>query len=514
MPPISKTTFLDFLFCPKNLWLKLHKPELLSQFTMSEYEQHLLEEGNEVERYARKLFEGGIEVQAYGALGVIQTEELIKKAVSPSTGSGLEKSPMVIFQATFINDGFLARSDVLEYDAANGTWNLYEVKGTSAVREGGKDKNHLDDLAFQASILRRANVPMNRCFVMHLNNTYVLQGDLDLHQLFTVEDVTDKVQARLQVVEAQMETALDYLSQTKEPVGGCECLYVGRNNHCTTFAYSNPQVPGYSIHDLSRIGSSKKKLLALVESKTFDLLEVPQDMELSDIQLNQIAVHRRGEPMIDQGGIRAELNDLPYPLYFFDYETLAPAVPMFNGYRPYQRIPFQFSLHILREKGGELEHVEYLHMESSDPAEAIVKLLDQHILPGGTLVSWNKSFEAGVNKEMAERLPQYAPVLERLNSMLYDLKDVFSKQYYVHPEFKGSVSIKKVLPALVPDLTYAELDIHGGAQASDSWRTMLKPDTMQEEKDVIAKSLKIYCGLDTFAMYKIWAHLQSLIAAH
>src|SRR6185437_2986873 len=279
MPPISKTTFLDFLFCPKNLWLKMHKPELLSQFTMSEYEQHLLEEGNEVERYARKLFPSGVEVQAYGALGVIQTEELLK-----------EKG--VIFQATFIIDGFLARNDVLEYDKESGKWNLYEVKGTSAVHEGGKDKNHLDDLAFQASILRRANVAVGKCFVIHLNNKYVLQGELDLQQLFTIEDVTGKVMGRLQTVEAQMETALDYLQQDKEPVGGCECLYVGRSNHCTTFAYSNPQVPGYSIHDLSRIGSSKKKLMQLVESKTFDLLEVPQDMELSDIQLNQIAVHR------------------------------------------------------------------------------------------------------------------------------------------------------------------------------------------------------------------------------
>jgi hypothetical protein len=499
MPPISKTTFLDFLFCPKNLWLKMHKPELLEKFTMSEYEQHLLEEGNEVERYARKLFASGIEVQAYGALGVIQTEELLKQKG-------------VIFQATFIIDGFLARNDVLEYDHESGKWNLYEVKGTSAVREGGKDKNHLDDLAFQTSILRRANVAVGKCFVMHLNNTYVLQGELDLQQLFTIEDVTDKVQTRLQTVEAQMETALDYLGKDTEPVGGCECIYVGRSNHCTTFAYSNPQVPGYSIHDLSRIGSSKKKLLALVESKTFDLLDVPAEMELSDIQLNQIAVHRRGTPMIDVEGIRTELEPLTYPLYFFDYETLAPAVPMFNGYRPYQRIPFQFSLHILPEKGGTLNHVEYLHMECSDPAEEITKLLDTHIAPGGTLVSWNKSFEAGVNKEMAERLPHYAPVLDRLNSMLYDLKDVFSKQYYVHPDFRGSVSIKKVLPALVPELNYAELEIHGGAQASDAWRTMLKPDTMPEERDLIAKSLKIYCGLDTFAMYKIWEHLQDVIS--
>jgi hypothetical protein len=496
---LSKTNFLDFLFCSKNLWLKLHKPDLLSKFALSDYEQHLADEGNEVEAVARALFPGGIEVRQYGQEACNETTKLL-------TG----KVP-AIFQATFITEGFLARSDVLKYDAASDSWYLYEIKGTSSVHESGGNRNHLDDLAFQQSVLMRAGVKVTKTFVVHLNGDYVRQGELSIDQLFTTEEVTDKVLARLAIVEIQMETALDYLAKNEEPIGGCECINRGRSNHCTTFQYSNPHVPLYSVHDLSRIGASKKKLLWLVENNIFDLHDIPQEgVELSDIQTNQVKVHTRGTSIINVEGIQEELAPLTFPLYFLDYETFAPAIPLFNGYGSFDKVPFQFSLHILRKLGEEPEHIEYLHMEQSDPTEAVLKLLVEHILPEGTIIAWNKSFEMDVHRRMANRMPEYSAVIERMNGMFYDLKDVFHKQHYVHPEFKGSTSIKYVLPALVPSLQYKELSIHGGAQASDAWWTMLGSSD-QFEKDTIAKDLKTYCCLDTYAMYAIWKHLNDLI---
>jgi hypothetical protein len=155
---ISKAAFLDFLFRPKNLWLKLHKPELLDKFVLSDYEQHLADEGNEVEAHARHLFAGGVEVKAYGDPACRETTKLIAA-----------KAP-VIFQATFIIDGFLARNDVLAFDAKTNFWHLYEVKGTSAVHESGGGRNHLDDLAFQLSVLKRSKVPVSKCLVIHLNS--------------------------------------------------------------------------------------------------------------------------------------------------------------------------------------------------------------------------------------------------------------------------------------------------------------------------------------------------------
>lgn len=496
---ISKTIFLDYVFCPKNTWLKLHKPELLDQFELSAFEQNLMEQGNEVEAEARKLFPDGVEVLERGEDAVEKTRELME-----------ERTPC-IFQATFIEDGFIARNDALVWDAENTCWNLYEIKGTNSLKEGGNDHNHIDDLTFQASVLSRADVPVGKYFLVHLNKEYVRFGALNTKELFLIEDQTEAVLENLPNIEEKMKTAKEYLNSKKEPAGSCECIYNGRSKHCTTFKYSNPEVPNYSVHDISRIGASKRKLEALVERKIFDIIDVPHDMEFSDIQSNQIAVHRKREPMIDTEGIHNELRDLKFPLYFFDYETYAPAIPAFDGFRPYQRIPFQFSLHILNKLGDEMEHVEYLHEELSDPSPHVARLLDEHIGTTGTVIAWNKSFEAGVNRELGERNPEYRETMERVNRMLYDLMDVFKKQHFVHPEFRGSTSIKKVLPVLVPELSYKELGIKEGGQASNAWWEMISPKTDEEISAQIAKDLKIYCGLDTYAMYAIWERLYKML---
>lgn len=496
---ISKTIFLDYVFCPKNTWLKLHKPELLEKFELSAFEQNLMEQGNEVEAYARNLFPGGIEVVERGELAVEETVRFMTARVP------------AIFQATFIVDGFIARNDALVWDKENGCWDLYEIKGTNSLKEGGTDHNHIDDLTFQASVLNRADIAVGRYFLVHLNKDYVRFGGINIDELFVIEEQTEKVLAGLPLVEEQMKTAKEYLNNKKEPMGGCECIYNGRSRHCTTFTYTNPEVPKYSVHDISRIGASKKKLASLVESKIFELEDVPEDLELSDIQVNQIAVHRKQKSMIDLEGISEEIKGLKFPLYFFDYETYAPAVPVFDGYRPYQRIPFQFSLHVLEKPDGNMTHIEYLHEELSDPSPHVAKLLEEHIGVVGSVITWNKSFEAGVNRELGARMPEYKATMDRVNSLLYDLMDVFKKQHYVHPEFKGSTSIKKVLPALVPELSYKDLGIKEGGQASNSWWEMLAPGTTPERSTEISKNLKIYCGLDTYAMYAIWDKLYKML---
>ena len=496
---ISKTIFLDYVFCPKNTWLKLHKPELLEKFTLSAFEQNLMEQGNEVEQYARNLFSGGIEVVETGERAVEETVRFMTAKMSS------------IFQATFIVDGFIARNDALVWDTENSVWDLYEIKGTNSLKESGVDHNHIDDLTFQASVLKRANITVGRYFLVHLNKDYVRLGMINTEKLFLVEEQTEKVLAELPRIEEQMETAKEYLTNKKEPAGGCECIYNGRSRHCTTFKYSNPEVPDYSVHDISRIGASKKKLESLIEQKLYALEDVPEDMELSDIQVNQIAVHRRKKSMIDLDGISDELHNLKFPLYFFDYETYAPAIPVFDGYRPYQRIPFQFSLHILEKPDTEMTHIEYLHEELSDPSEYVAQLLEKHIGVTGAVIAWNKSFEAGVNKELALRMPQHKATIDRINNMLYDLMDVFKKQHFVHPEFRGSTSIKKVLPALVPELSYKDLGIKEGGQASNSWWEMLSSATHADVSEQIAKDLKIYCGLDTYAMYAIWDKLYKMV---
>ena len=490
---ISKTTFLEYLYCSKNIWLKMHRPELLQKFRLSDFERHLVEQGNEVESCARNLFPGGIEVVSWGEDACTETVRLMTAKVP------------AIFQATFIVDGFIARNDALKWNSVSNCFDLYEVKGTNKVKENTEDRDHITDVAFQVSVLRRANISLGRYFIIHLNKEYVRQGDLDVHALFTTEDVTDKVHEKLADVEIHMSIAREYLSSEKEPHGSCVCIHVGRKRHCTTFKHSNPHVPDYSVHDLS--GIREKKLNLLIAQGIFDLNDVPEEFELSQKQRNQICVHAHKKPIIESEKIQEKLSKLTFPLYFFDYEALAPAIPLFDGYGPYKTIPFQFSIHVLANSTAELSHVEFLHQECSDPSEKMAKLLNEHVFPGGTMISWHKSYEQRVNRELALRLPQYAPLMERINNSFYDLEEIFLDQHYIHPDFHGRTSIKKVLPALVPHLQYADLDIREGGQAADAWWTMISPATRPEARKKIAADLKTYCGLDTYAMYVIWRHL-------
>jgi hypothetical protein len=317
------------------------------------------------------------------------------------------------------------------------------------------------------------------------------------------------VMGRMLDVESNMAVAKKCLNSNNESDTSCDCIYKGRSKHCSTFKHTHSHVPDYSVHDISRI--NRKKLQSLVDVGKFGLDEVPDDFALSDKQRNQLLAHRTQQPIIDEAQVGEAMNALKFPLYFFDYEALGPAIPVFNGYGPYKRIPFQFSIHILRSPASELEHVEYLHPDLSDPTKAVASLLQKYIQPGGTVIAWNKSYEAGINKELGLRLPEYVELVERINSELYDLKDIFHDQHYIHHGFRGSVSLKRVLPTLVPELKYDELEVQDGGQAMDAWWKMVSPNTPKEQYEKIKNDLKVYCGQDTYAMYAIWKHLYDLV---
>lgn len=451
-----------------------------------------------MESYARNLFPGGIEVSTTGEHAVEDTIRLMA-----------EHMP-VIFQATFITNGFIVRNDALKWNPETSLWDLYEVKGTNSMKIDQKERDHITDIAFQVSVMRHANVPVGRSYLIHLNKEYVRSGDLDIKSLFTIDDVTDAVDGRIPEIEPKMDAAKEYLNRETEPIGGCECVYSTRRNHCTTFQYSNGHVPVYSVHDISRI--HKTKLINMVEQNIFALDDVDPDLhKLSEKQGNQVRAHQTQKPVIDTEEISEFLKSLKFPLYFFDYEAYAPAIPAFNGYSPYKFIPFQFSLHILREPGGELEHVEFLHENFSDPSEAVTLKLKE-VYTTGSVIVWHETFEKTfINANIAQRLPHHAEFFTKLNGAMVDLEKLFVAQHYIHHGFRGRTSIKKVLPVLAPEFSYAKLAIQEGGQASNEWWRMIAPTTSPEERNEIAKNLKEYCGLDTKAMYEIWKALNNVI---
>lgn len=498
MPHLSKTSYLEFLTCPKNAWLKKHKPELVSSFELSPFEKSLVANGNLVEEWARKLFPKGVLIESSGETAALETVKY------------LEAKHPAIFQATFITDKFLARADVLEYDSSSDSWNLYEIKGTNSLKEKTDDRDHIDDATFQYITLSDCGLKIGSINIIHLNKEYIRGEEINVQKLFAIDNISEKIFEREEATREKMSEATQALFQEDERAVSCNCLYKGRSNHCSTFSYAHPEVPAYSVHDLYRIGLSPKKLASLVDDNIFNISDVPSDFKLSVAQQNQIYVYKTGGPMIDLISIKAEFEALKYPLYFFDYETYPAAIPLFKGFKPYQHIPFQFSLHVLRSSSSKPEHYEYLHLDNTNPTEGIISALRKYIGSKGSIIVWHKPFEQTRNSELALLSPGDSGFLNNINNRIYDLMDIFSKQLYVHPKFKGSTSIKKVLPVLAPSLSYQELEIKEGGSAMEAWFEKIFNASSENEKNETAQNLLKYCKLDTYAMYVIWKALKNL----
>jgi hypothetical protein len=220
--------------------------------------------------------------------------------------------------------------------------------------------------------------------------------------------------------------------------------------------------------------------------------------------------HENPEPVIQHDGIKKFLNDLQYPLYFLDYETMSGLVPYFDGHRPYQQVPFQYSLHVLQSPDADLEHREYLHRDNSDPARPLAEHLTKDIGNRGSVIVWYEGFEKSRNSELGEQMPEYKDAMEAINSRVVDLMIPFKSKLYYDPRFGGSASIKKVLPVLVPDLSYKVLNIQEGGTAQRLWMEAVLDEKRTNEKDQILDDLFEYCKLDTLAMVEIFKVLKNL----
>lgn len=525
---ISKTDFIMWRECPHNVWVKKHEPQEYAKFEISEFEKSLGEIGNEVELVARQMFPDGflIEKRSAGA------QELTQRLIS-------EKMP-VIFQAVFMTDKFMAASDVLKWNETTRVYDIYEIKMSSASSDGEevskeiKDEQFENDLAFQANVAEMVGLKIGQKFLIRLNKDYVRKGDLDLTPgaLFIIENKTEAIDGLMSGVLVDMERAYDFLNQKEQPKGPCECYYTGRGSHCTTFTYLNPEVPKYSVHDLNRIGNSKKALKSLLDEGILTLDKIPdEDERLKPSKIkkpgeearegvprkwNQVKAYKTDEPIIDLKAIQLELNSLIFPLYFLDYETWPRAIPPYNGYRPYQQIVFQYSLHVLGKPNAEPVHKEFLYFDG-DPAEKIVASLRENIGDVGTVISWHKPFENSRNKELSAAVPLEFNFLTDLIKRTYDLKDIVENQHYVHPGFMGRSSIKKVLPVVAKltgreqELDYKKLGVKNGMDAIEAYRQIKEGELVGEAKEQKIKDMYKYCKLDTYAMYVIWKFFYDLV---
>lgn len=473
---ISKSDFLIYLDSPRHLWAFKHDRVPLQE--RNAYLDHLSAQGYEVEKWALKYLANCL-VPKYNAL-----------------------SEDVLIQQTVTTEHFEARADILIRQHGSDIWDIYEIKSSTEIK-----KEHYYDVTFQTLVFDE-QYKIGHVFVMHLNRDYIRNGDVDCEQLFHVEDVSSTINKMREEVRDLRVDALYVASQDSyDKFAGC-----WKPKECPCSDVCHIDLPEYSIFDINNFTRSKKKVEQLLAAGVRNVHDVPPEFDLSSAQRLQVSVAQSGNPTIDLKTIKTELQALVYPLYFIDYETFNPAVPMYNKYGPFGHIPFQYSLHVQREPNGNIEHYEFLHLDKTDPIPDFLRLLQEQLGTSGSILVWNKTFEGGRNKDMGKMYPEFADFCGNMNNRHYDLALIFQKQWYAHPDFKGSYSIKKVLPVLVPELSYKEMEVSEGATAMATWKRLVSEDGMEDlEKSRLREAMLRYCEMDTFAMVKIWEHLQSVI---
>jgi len=468
---ITKTDFIAFLDAPRHLWaIKNNK---LSEQEINVFIQHLFNQGYEVEEFAEK----------YARIILIPSY-----SVDPES---------FLLQPTHTDTNFQARTDVLIKNPETDKWDMYEIKSTNEVK-----KQHKYDATFQYLVFKE-KYQIGSVNILHLNKEYVRDGDLSLSELFQVSDITTEVQNLSEEVLQLRQEALATAQSTKlQSIDKCI-----KPKECPCLEVCHPDLPEYSIYDINYFSRSVPKVRELIEQRIEDVYSVPPDFPLSKMQRFQVDVAQKGKIVIDTKQIKKDLDGVPYPLYFIDYESYNPAIPMYDGHTPFDQMPFQWSLHIQQEQGGELEHFEFIETKQIDPIINFLTELQKHIGDTGSLIVWNKSFEGTQNKRMGEIHPQFNEFCLNMNERMYDLMDIFQKQWYAEPKQKGSYSIKNVLPLFAPDFSYQELEIGEGATAMTSWFEMVYENTETSKKEIIKENLLKYCEMDTLAMVKIWEKL-------
>ena len=476
------------LQCAKLIWFRYNAKDQIP--APDEAIQAIFDQGTEVGELARQLFPGGVLV----APGIINPDEVIAQ-----TQKAIQKR-QPLYEAAFLFNGGYARADIL-VPVSGGAWDLIEVKSTTSLKE----EVHLPDIAFQAYVLASAGIKLRKCFLTHINNEFVRHGAIDPHQLFTLEDVTKQVSVLSREVEEQLDAMQRVIGAKEHPeiqIGSyCDNPYpCPLHDHCWSF------LPEASVFTLYRAG---KKSFTLLKQGIQHLEKIPADFALTDNQSIQRAALLAGRAHVDRPALAVFLQQIEYPASFLDFETFGTAIPLFDGTSPYQQIPFQFSLHILRSENAKPEHRQFLAEGTADPRPELMHQLRDALPETGSVVAYNASFETGRLKECCELLPEFKPWLRKVMPRIVDLLLPFRGFRYYHPQQHGSASMKAVLPALTGK-GYEHLAIQEGGAASREFLRVTFGNVADEERQRVRKDLEAYCGMDTKGMVQIVRELANL----
>ncbi len=479
-PNISKTKFLQGLQCPKLIWSDYNAKHLFP--AVDDALQAVFDQGHAVGSLAKMMFPNGVEIKTdpkdfEGAI------ELTRKHLP---------SRRPIFEATFSANGGFAKADILN-PVGKDEWEIIEVKSTTSLKDV-----HIPDLAFQAWVFTEAGIKIRRCVLCHINNQFIRHGEIDPKEFFTLRDVTAEVAELSRDVEEQIGQMGKVIRAAKCPeiqIGKqCDSPYTcPLHEHCWSF------LPAHSVFDL--YNDQKGRRWDLLKKGILRIADIPEDYPLSANQSVQRATIATGKPHVKRTQIETFIGNLNYPLHFLDFETFSTATPMFDGTKPYEQIPFQFSLHIVRKAGEKPEHRKFLADGRKDSRPEFMRQLKLAIEPAGSVLVFNAPFEKGRMKECAEFLPEYKSWVAAVNERIIDLLNPFKAFNFYHPDQCGSASMKWVLPALTGK-DYSKLEIQEGGAASREFLRVTFNEVSESERKRVRKALDEYCGQDTEGM--VW----------
>ena len=479
---ISKSRFIAGVQCLKRLYWQVHAPELAAQPDAAA--EAIIQQGREVGMLARQMFPGGIEVRSDGGLdkAIRATRELIANSEVPA-----------IFEGIFEHGGVLVKVDVL-HRRRDGRCRLIEVKSTTDIRD-----HHLEDVAIQYRVVSRSGLDIASACLAHVNRNYVRGESIDAKRFFRIRNMTRRVERLQPKLTFQLRSEFAVLAMPNTPD-------IAPGRHCTNpitcefYDHCNPPRPNDHIGFLPRLHASAAEELEQLGVES--IRDIPDDFELSEIQRRAAICVQTGEPWFDRDGLKAQLATLNYPLAYLDFETVNPAIPRFTDTHPYQQIPFQWSAHIQHLPGAEAQHYEFLAEEVSDPRREFMTALSAALPESGSIVVYNQQFESARLDELAAWLPEYAERIKNIQSRLWDLLPIVRNHVY-HPAFAGSYSIKSVLPALVPEMTYDGMEVANGQDAGLARESLMRGSLDATERDKIRKALLAYCSQDTLAMVRL-----------
>ena len=477
---LSKSKYMDSLRCPKLLWCEYNSKSI---FPDKDESDDVIEQGMLVESFARKLFPGGITIEREPS--PVRQLQKTRDAI---------KSRKPLFGAGFQYKELYALADILN-PVGKDEWDLYEVKSSTEVKP-----EHITDVAFQKHVYEKASVNIRNCYLMHINNEYVRKGEIDPKQLFTSKDITEKCAGLLPSIEAGIKIALKVINAKSEPKVniGPQCgdpWECPLTEQCWSFLPEKDSV--YSLY------YGKKLALGLISKGIVKITDIPKEAKLNDRQFIQCTSHKNKEIFINKPRIKLFLQSLVFPLYLLDFETINPAIPVYDNSHPYDTIPFQYSLYKWDSLKDKPIKYGYIEQSKNDPREPILKRLKELLGHSGSIIAYNESFEKNAIKNAAAVYDEYKDWAEVLEGRFIDLLVPFRSFYYYNPVQEGSASLKQVLPALTK-MNYKNIAISNGGEASGEYfRVTFGEDIAEKDRKAVYKALDKYCDIDTIGMAEI-----------